>query len=257
MRARFGAVARLVVIELEVAGILELRRCHFGGEVDVHRLGDAALQLAECIAGVLVHALRVDQPLAVLLQAFGRRLLVAELNARLGVFLVDRHVAGENQQRRSRGIRTRDRADHVGEAGAFGSGADRDLARTADEGVGGVRHRSFVASAVGGDPGRRDRVDDRVVARTGEHRRDALFPACAREDLRAGHRELERRQRGAARGRELRRDADGGCRRIRGGGTDGGGGGRAGAGDGMLQERSPAHPRLPALALTHDASTLM
>ena len=208
MRPRLGPIARLVVEELELGGVLEPRRGDLGGEVEVHRLRHAAAQLPERVAGVLVHAPRDDQPLAVFLQSFRGRLLVTELNAAFGVFGADRHVAGDDQQRRAGGVRARDRTDHVGEARALGAGRHRDFTGDADERIGGMGHRALVPPAVGGNAGRGHGVDHGVVAGAREERRHAFFLARAREHLRAGHREVEgHRRRGLRRG-EFRRHAN-------------------------------------------------
>ena len=83
-----------------------------------------------------------------------------------------------------------------------------------------MRHRSFMTAAVCRDAGRGHRVNDRIVARARKERRHALFLACAREHLRAGHRERERHRSRARRGGEFSRHANrrdgGGGRRWRG-----------------------------------------
>jgi hypothetical protein len=109
----------------------------------------------------------------------------------------------------SSGVRAGDGADHVGEAGPLRAGGDRELAGDADESVGRMGHRAFVPSAEGGDAGRCDGVNDRVVAGAREERGDTFFLARAREDLGAGHRKGER-LRGCGRGGgELRRYPNG------------------------------------------------
>ena len=206
MWPRLGAVAPTVVVELELGRVLEASSGYFRRKVQVHRFRHAALELAECVPGVLVHAPRDDQALAVFPQPLGGRLLVTQLYAGLGILLRDRHVARHDQQRRPCRVCAGDRADHVGKARPLRSGRDRDLTGYADEGVCRMRHRSFVATAVGGDARFRERMDDRVVSGAREQRSDALLLARARKHLRAGHRELVgHRLRGRRRG-ELRRD---------------------------------------------------
>ena len=51
----------------------------------MHRAGHAGLELAERITGIFMHALGIDQPLAVLLHALRGRLLVDPLDAVLGI----------------------------------------------------------------------------------------------------------------------------------------------------------------------------
>ncbi len=208
MRPRVGAVVGLVVEELELAGVLEARGCDFGREVEMHRPGHPALELPERVAGVLVHAARDDQPLAVLLQPFRRWLLIAKLDARLGVFHRNRHVAGDDQQRCAGGVCAGDRANHVGEARALGAGRDGDFSADADKRVSGMGHRSFVAPPIRGDAGGGERVDHRIVTGTREQRRDAFLLAGAREHLRAGHWEFERDGRGSGGGSEFSRHTD-------------------------------------------------
>ncbi len=231
-----GAVAGLVEVIGQLAGILEARGGDLRRKVEMHRTRDAAAQLTEGVGGVLVHAARRDQPLAVLLHPLGGRLLVGELDAGLGVLLPDRHVAGDDEQRGARGVGAGDPADHVGEAGAFGARRHRNLAGDPDEGIGGVGHRPFVAARVGGDAARRDGVDDPVVARATEQRGDTFVLAGARKHLRAGHRELDVGDGGAGAGVQFIRNLDSGWS-GRGGS---GGSGRAGSGGSRLVSVRPA-----------------
>ena len=208
MRPRVGAIARLVVVELELGRVLESSRRHLGRDVEVHRLRHTASQLTKRVARVFVHAARDDHAFAVPLQSFGRGLLVAELNAGFGVLGADGHVAGHDQERRACGVGACNRADHVGEPWPLGAGCHGDFAGHADERVGGMRHRPFMAPAVCRNAGCRHRVDDGVVARTGEKRGDAFFLAGAREYLGAGHREVEADRRRRRGGGELGRHAN-------------------------------------------------
>jgi hypothetical protein len=203
IRLGLGSVFGLVKEILELARVVEARPGYFRREVEVDRLGHTALELTECIAGVLPDTRRGDHPLAVLPDSLGARLLVGILDPLLRVLGEDRLVAGENQDGGSGGVGRRDRADHVGEARSFGPGRRRDLTGCPTEGIGGVTHRPFVASAIRGDPGVGDGVNDAIVARTTEQRLDALLLARAGEDLRAGHWEVNRGERRRLCGLEL------------------------------------------------------
>ena len=173
----------------------------------MHRPGHPALELPERVAGVLVHTARDDQPLAVL-QPFRRWLLIAKLDARLGVFHRNRHVAGDDQQGCASRIRAGDRANHVGEARALGAGRDGDFSADADKRVSGMGHRSFMPPPIRRDAGGGQRVDHRIVTGTREQRRDAFLLAGAREYLRAGHWEFERDGRGGGGSGEFSRHTD-------------------------------------------------
>ena len=210
MRPRLGAVARLVVEELELGGVLEAGRGDLGGEVEVHRPRHAAPQLPEGIAGVFVHATRDDQPLAVLLQALGGRLLVARAGCRPRCPPCRSTCCWPATSSGVRAALAHAMAQIMSvKPGPLGARGDRDLAGDADERVGGVRHRALVPPAEGGNAGRGHGVDDRVVAGAGEERRDALFLAGAGEHLGAGHREVERLRRRGRGGRELGGHANG------------------------------------------------
>src|SRR5215510_8551331 len=52
-----------------------------------------------------------------------------------------------------------------------------------------MAHRAFVATGVGRYAFEHYRIDDVVIAGTGEERGESLFLAESREDLRSGHRE--------------------------------------------------------------------
>ena len=158
----------------------------------MHRPRHAGPQVPEGVGGVLVDAVRRDQPLAVLLHADGGRLLVAALDAALRVVAADRHVAGQNQERSAGSVGGADVHDHVREPGSLGARARGDLAGNPGEAVGGGAHAALRAAAVGRDALGGDRVDHLVVAGRAEQRLEPFVGAGAREDLGAVHRELGR-----------------------------------------------------------------
>ena len=123
-----AAILALVVKILELVGVLETGPGHLGGEIQVHRPGDAGFQVAKGVAAVLVHPGGVDQALAVLADALGLGLLVTGLDEGLAIVPGDGHIAGQHQQRGARGVGRGDIHDHVGEAGALGAGGRHHLA---------------------------------------------------------------------------------------------------------------------------------
>ena len=132
-------------------------------------------------------AIRRDQPLAVFLQPFGGRLLIAGLDEVLAIVGGDGHVTCQHQQRRARAMRHGDIHDHVGEAGAFGARTRGHFAGAARKSVRGRGHRAFRTPAKRGNARRRDRVDDLVIARAAEQRREIFVLARFRENLGARH----------------------------------------------------------------------
>ena len=192
MGTRLGAVLRLVVEEAQILSAVEALARHLARKVQMNRSRNAGLELAEGIAGIFVHALGVDEALAVLLHALGGRLLVDPLDAVLGVLQPQRHVASQHQQRRARRVGGGDVHDHVREAGPFGARCRHDLAGHAGEAVRSGAHHAFGAAAVAGNALRRDGVDHDVVARGAEQRGQSLGLAGLGEDLCPCHREVGR-----------------------------------------------------------------
>src|SRR5262245_63537145 len=94
MRLGGRSVFGLVVVVLKIGRLFEASASDFRREIEVRRTRDARAQLPKSISAILVNALRVDQPFAVLLQPFSGRLLIAELDARLRVLIGVGHVAG-------------------------------------------------------------------------------------------------------------------------------------------------------------------
>ena len=86
MRPRVAAIARLVVEELELGRVLESCGGDLGGNVEMHGLRHAALELPEGVSGVFRVLVSGRWALPVLLQSFGCRLLIAKLDAGFGVF---------------------------------------------------------------------------------------------------------------------------------------------------------------------------
>jgi hypothetical protein len=86
----------------------------------MNRTGDPGFQRPERIPRVFGNPSFIHDAFSVFLDAFRRGLLIAALNAPLRIIPTDRHIAGQYQQRASRGVRGRNGADHVGEAGTFG-----------------------------------------------------------------------------------------------------------------------------------------
>ena len=187
-----GAVGALVVVVEQVVRRFEPGPRDLAGEVEVDRSWHAGAQVPEGVGGVLVDPVRGDQPLAVLLQPHGGRLLVAALDAAFRVVAPDRHVARQHEQRRTGGVGGADVHDHVREPRPLGARAGGGLAGDPDEAVGGSAHAALGAAAVGGDALRGDRVDHLVVAGGAEERLEALVGAGPGEDLGAVHRKLGR-----------------------------------------------------------------
>ena len=213
-----GAVRALVVVVEQVVGRVELGSCHLAGEVEMHRPRHAGPQVPEGVGGVLVDPVRGDQPLAVLLHADRRRLLVAALDAALRVIAADGHVAGQDQERGTGGVGGADVHDHVREPRPLGARAGRDLAGDPGEAVGGGAHAALGAAAVGGDALGGDCVDHLVVAGRAEERLEPLVGAGAGEDLGAVHRELGRVGRLAQSARDVVGDRDRPLLAVDGGG---------------------------------------
>ena len=80
MRARIGAVFVLGVVVGEVASVGEARARHFAREIQMDRAGHAGLQIAKSVGAVLMHAIRRDQALAVLLDPGGDAAAAAGLD---------------------------------------------------------------------------------------------------------------------------------------------------------------------------------
>ena len=201
VRPGVGAVFRLAVEIAQVLRTFKRTPGDLARKIQMDRTGHAALELPEGVSGVLVDPFRIDQALAVLAHAFRCRLLVNPLDALLGVFQGERHIARKDQQGGAGRVRSRDVHDHVREAWTFRSGCGGHFTGHTGETVGSGAHHALRAAAVAGDPFRGDGVDDRVIARSAEQRRQTLFLARLGEDLGTGHRELG----GFGRLREARR----------------------------------------------------
>jgi hypothetical protein len=185
--ARLGAVFIFAIVVLEFRGIGESGSGHFAREIEMHWAGDARFQIAKRVPAVLPDAIRSDQPLAVLLQTRGQRLLIARLDERLAIVAGNLHVAGQDQQRCAGSVCRGDIHDHVRQAGTLGAGTGRDFAGGTRESVSCRAHRTFAAPAVGWDAGRGDGVDHGIVARTAKQCRQLFFLAELGEHLGAGH----------------------------------------------------------------------
>src|SRR5208282_5184163 len=156
----FAAVSFLAEKTAELGRILKAFRGNVDWKVEVHYVWHAGFQISERIRSVLIDSVRRGDPLTVLLDALGRRLLIHELYPLPVVLLLKGLIAGEHQNGAIGKVCRGDIHDHVCESRPLRARARRDLARRAREAVRGCAHPSFRPPSVTGNSDLRDLVDD-------------------------------------------------------------------------------------------------
>src|SRR5580698_4636950 len=104
MGPRLGAVFVLAVILLHFRFGAEAMVVNFTRKIQMHWPRHASFQMPEGVCGVLMDAIRRDQPLAVFLESFGGGLLIAGLNEVLAIVGSNGYVTRQHQQRRARAM---------------------------------------------------------------------------------------------------------------------------------------------------------